>query len=171
MASPLELILVLLASAVLAVTAFRSMHLPPLLGYLIVGVAIGPFALALIPDSGEMRRLADFGIVFLMFSIGLEFSLPTLFSMRRAVASMSGDTQKAATAGEIFRRRFTSMQRHMPRDEPDCSGPTVGLGCGEPDGTEVSPSSVCLRVENFRGIPPGVTGSGRELRLWASCIK
>src|SRR3954464_13201619 len=85
MASTLELILVLLASAVLAVTAFRWVHLPPLLGYLVVGVAIGPYALALIPDSEQMRRLADFGIVFLMFSIGLEFSLPTLFSMRRAV--------------------------------------------------------------------------------------
>jgi monovalent cation:H+ antiporter-2, CPA2 family len=85
MTSTLELILVLLASAVFAVTAFRWVHLPPLLGYLVVGVAIGPHSLALIPDSEQMRRLADFGIVFLMFSIGLEFSLPTLFSMRRAV--------------------------------------------------------------------------------------
>jgi monovalent cation:H+ antiporter-2, CPA2 family len=100
MASTLELILVLLASAVLAVTAFRWIHLPPLLGYLLVGVAIGPFSLALIPDSEEMRRLAEFGIVFLMFSIGLEFSLPKLFSMRRAVFGL-GLAQVAVTMGAV----------------------------------------------------------------------
>src|SRR5581483_492149 len=85
MASTLELILLLLAASVIAVTAFRWVHLPPLLGYLVVGGAIGPHALSLIADSEGMRRLAEFGIVFLMFSIGLEFNLATLFSMRRAV--------------------------------------------------------------------------------------
>src|SRR5437588_5843231 len=100
MASPLEIILLLLASAVLAVTAFRWVHLPPLLGYLVVGVAIGPFALALIPESEQMHRLAEFGIVFLMFSIGLEFNLPTLFSMRRAVLGL-GLTQVLLTIGAV----------------------------------------------------------------------
>jgi K+:H+ antiporter len=100
MASTLELILVLLASAVLAVTAFRWIHLPPLLGYLVVGVAIGPYALALVPDSEQMRRLAEFGIVFLMFSIGLEFNLPTLFSMRRAVFGL-GLAQVLLTIGAV----------------------------------------------------------------------
>jgi K+:H+ antiporter len=100
MTGTLDLILLLLASAVLAVTVFRSLHLPPLLGYLVVGVAIGPYALALIPDSDEMRRLAEFGIVFLMFSIGLEFNLPTLFSMRRAVFGL-GLAQVALTLGAV----------------------------------------------------------------------
>jgi monovalent cation:H+ antiporter-2, CPA2 family len=100
MHSALELILVLLASAVLAVTAFRWVHLPPLLGYLVVGIAIGPHSLALIPDSEQMRRLAEFGIVFLMFSIGLEFNLPTLFSMRRAVFGL-GLVQVLLTIGAV----------------------------------------------------------------------
>jgi len=74
----LQLVLVLLASAVLVVVLFRSLNLPPVLGYLLVGAAIGPHALDLIPDSEAARHLAEFGVVFLMFSIGLEFSLPRL---------------------------------------------------------------------------------------------
>ncbi len=116
MGGSLELVLILLASAVLAVVVFGWLHLPPLLGYLLVGVAVGPFALAWIPDTDEGRHLAEFGVVFLMFSIGLEFSLPKLFQLRRAVfglglvqvlltvavalaaASLSGGTWQAAVA-------------------------------------------------------------------------
>jgi CPA2 family monovalent cation:H+ antiporter-2 len=85
MQSLLPSVLVLLATAVLVVVVFRSLKLPPLLGYLIVGVAIGPHALAWIPDTDAVRQLAVIGVVFLMFSIGLEFSLPRLVTMRRIV--------------------------------------------------------------------------------------
>ena len=81
----LQLVLVLLASAVFVVVLFRSLNLPPVLGYLLVGAAIGPHALDLVSDSEEARHLAEFGVVFLMFSIGLEFSLPRLYSMKRTV--------------------------------------------------------------------------------------
>jgi len=81
----LQLVLVLLASAVLVVALFRWLNLPPVLGYLLVGAAIGPHALDLVPDSAAARHLAEFGVVFLMFSIGLEFSLPRLYSMKRIV--------------------------------------------------------------------------------------
>ena len=87
MSNSLELVLVLLSSAVLVVVLARSLRLPPMLGYLLVGVAIGPHALHWIPASAESSyaHLAEFGVVFLMFSIGLEFSLPKLFNMRRVV--------------------------------------------------------------------------------------
>jgi CPA2 family monovalent cation:H+ antiporter-2 len=85
MGGTLELVLILLASAVIVVVLFRSLHLPPQLGYLLVGVAVGPFALAWIPDTEEGRHLGEIGVVFLMFSIGLEFSLSKLFQLRRAV--------------------------------------------------------------------------------------
>ncbi|UVW29147.1 cation:proton antiporter [Massilia sp. H6] len=85
MHSGLELTLLLLGCAVLGVVAFRMLHLPPMLGYLAVGVIIGPHALALAEDSPATRTLAEFGVVFLMFSIGLEFSLAQLKSMRRIV--------------------------------------------------------------------------------------
>jgi CPA2 family monovalent cation:H+ antiporter-2 len=87
-ASSLDLVLALLASAVAVVVVFRTFNLPPLLGYLIAGVVIGPHALGWIPDSEEARHLAEFGIVFLMFSIGLEFSLPKLYRMRKTVLGL-----------------------------------------------------------------------------------
>ncbi|WP_373990202.1 cation:proton antiporter [Duganella sp. BuS-21] len=83
--SPLELTLLLLGSAVLGVVAFRMMHLPPMLGYLAVGILIGPHALGLAEQSETTHGLAEFGVVFLMFSIGLEFSLPKLKAMSRIV--------------------------------------------------------------------------------------
>jgi CPA2 family monovalent cation:H+ antiporter-2 len=83
--SPLELTLLLLGSAVLGVVAFRMMHLPPMLGYLAVGILIGPHALGLAEQSETTHGLAEFGVVFLMFSIGLEFSLAKLKAMRAIV--------------------------------------------------------------------------------------
>ncbi|HEY0845781.1 MAG TPA: monovalent cation:proton antiporter-2 (CPA2) family protein [Noviherbaspirillum sp.] len=85
MFSALELTLILLAAAVLGVVAFRTMHLPPMLGYLVVGIVIGPYGLGLASENKTTHTLAEFGVVFLMFSIGLEFSLPKLSSMRRTV--------------------------------------------------------------------------------------
>ncbi len=81
----LHLILLLLAAAVLAVAACRSFGLPPILGYLLVGALAGPHALGVLPDTESAHRLAEFGVVFLMFTIGLEFSLPRLFAMQRIV--------------------------------------------------------------------------------------
>jgi CPA2 family monovalent cation:H+ antiporter-2 len=85
MASTLELVLLYLIAAVLGVVLCRSMKLPPMLGYLAVGVLIGPNALALAKDSAGVKYLAEFGVVFLMFAIGLEFNLPKLRSMRTLV--------------------------------------------------------------------------------------
>ncbi len=85
MNNPLQHVLILLAIAVLAVVVFRVLRLPPMLGYLLAGVIIGPHALGWIPDTEETRHLAEFGVVFLMFSIGLEFSLPKLVTMKRIV--------------------------------------------------------------------------------------
>jgi len=85
MFSGLELTLLLLGSAVLGVVAFRLMKMPPMLGYLAVGILIGPHALGLADNDHTTHTLAEFGIVFLMFSIGLEFSLSQLMAMRRFV--------------------------------------------------------------------------------------
>jgi CPA2 family monovalent cation:H+ antiporter-2 len=81
----LEITLLYLLSAVLGVVVFRFLKLPPMLGYLVVGVLIGPNALALAGDSTGVRHLGEFGVVFLMFVIGLEFNLPKLRSMRQHV--------------------------------------------------------------------------------------
>ncbi|TQK04921.1 cation:proton antiporter [Herbaspirillum sp. SJZ107] len=96
MTSGLELTLLLLGSAVLGVVAFRMLHLPPMLGYLAVGVLIGPNALKLADNGPTTHGLAEFGVVFLMFSIGLEFSLAQLRAMRRIVFGL-GLAQVALT--------------------------------------------------------------------------
>src|SRR6202049_263192 len=96
MPQTLQLILLLLAAAVVVVVACRLLRLPPILGYLVVGIAVGPHAFAWVPDNADVRDLAEFGIVFLMFSIGLEFSLPQLKAMRRAVFGL-GLAQVAIT--------------------------------------------------------------------------
>ena len=81
----LELMLLYLLAAVSGVVGCRLLKLPPMLGYLLVGVLIGPNALALAQDSESIRHLAEFGVVFLMFVIGLEFNLPKLKSMKMHV--------------------------------------------------------------------------------------
>lgn len=96
MVNTFELVLVLLAAAVFVVGLFRSFNLPPVLGYLLVGAVVGPHALNLMRDEAGARHLAEFGVVFLMFSIGLEFSLPRLFAMKRIVFGL-GAVQVAAT--------------------------------------------------------------------------
>ena len=83
--SALSLVLLLLGASVLAVVVFRRLNLPPVLGYLLVGTLIGPHAFNLMDDVHRFEYLAEFGVVFLMFSIGLEFSLPKLHSMKRIV--------------------------------------------------------------------------------------
>lgn len=85
MPSVLQLTLFLLASGVVGVLIFRYFGLPPILGYLAAGVLIGPHALGLASDSETVKYLAEFGVVFLMFSIGLEFNIHKLRSMRKIV--------------------------------------------------------------------------------------
>ncbi|MDH5263252.1 MAG: cation:proton antiporter, partial [Betaproteobacteria bacterium] len=86
----LPVALILLGSAVAVVVLFRRLSMPAILGYLIVGVAIGPGMLGLVAASEEKRYVAEFGVVFLMFSVGLEFSLPQLMAMRRTVFGFGG---------------------------------------------------------------------------------
>lgn len=92
----LVLIITLLAAAVVVVVVCRLVRLPPIVGYLFVGVVVGPYALAWVPYDDTTRYIGEFGVVFLMFSIGLEFSLPQLRAMRRAVFGL-GLAQVAIT--------------------------------------------------------------------------
>src|SRR3954466_1724541 len=89
-------VLVLLAASVAAVALCRVLKLPALVGYLITGLALGPHALGVASNVQETQQLAEFGVVFLMFSIGLEFSLGKLYAMRRVVFALGG-AQVAAT--------------------------------------------------------------------------
>lgn len=76
-------ILILLSVAIVTVTLFRWLGLPAILGYLCVGLIAGPYGLGWLVFDDVILFLGELGIVFLLFSIGLEFSLPLLLGMRR----------------------------------------------------------------------------------------
>jgi len=104
--STLALVLLYLVAAVAGVVMCRMAKLPPMLGYLAVGVLIGPNATALAKDTPGVSYLAEFGVVFLMFVIGLEFNLPKLRSMRQLVfglgLSQVGLTMLTAIGGNLL---------------------------------------------------------------------
>jgi len=101
-AVPLHSVLLVLACAVAAVVICRSLRLPAMIGYLVTGLALGPYALGWVSSEREETRLfAEIGVVFLMFSIGLEFSLPRLMAMRRVVFGF-GCAQVAATLALVL---------------------------------------------------------------------
>jgi CPA2 family monovalent cation:H+ antiporter-2 len=87
---PLLQILILLTASVCVVAAVRKLALPAILGYLLVGMLLGPHALALAAHNETTQLLADFGVVFLVFTLGLEFSLPRLVAMRWEVLGVGG---------------------------------------------------------------------------------
>ncbi len=83
-------VLILLSVAVVLVALFRYLHLPQILAYLCAGIIVGPYGMGWIPDLEGTRYIAEFGLVFLMFTVGLEFSLPKLMSMKRVVFGLGG---------------------------------------------------------------------------------
>lgn len=78
-------IVVLMFISVCSVALFKRMHLPPILAYLFAGILAGPQVFTIFANPQEMHLLAEVGIVFLLFSLGLEFSLPKLLAMRSLV--------------------------------------------------------------------------------------
>ncbi|WP_314926079.1 cation:proton antiporter [Aeromonas piscicola] len=83
-------VLILLFAAVLLVAIFRRLGQPVILAYLLAGVVLGPYGAAVITGQAIMQTIAELGIVFLMFSLGLEFSLPRLIAMRMLVLGVGG---------------------------------------------------------------------------------
>jgi CPA2 family monovalent cation:H+ antiporter-2 len=93
-------LLVILTASLVGVIVCRRLRIPDIVAYLLAGALIGPHALGLIRDSEDVRFLADFGVCFLLFELGLEFSLPKLFSLRRSVFGL-GSLQVLLTTGAL----------------------------------------------------------------------
>lgn len=75
-------ILLLLGCAVAVVLVFQKLRIPSILGYLLVGVLLGPHTVGPVVDAEPIQAIAEFGIVFLLFTIGLNFSLPQIHALR-----------------------------------------------------------------------------------------
>ena len=97
----LELTLILLGASIGMVAIMRRFNMPALVGYLAVGVVLGPYAGNIAGDSEVVQTLAEFGVVFLMFSLGLEFSLGKLASLRTFVFGL-GPAQVGGTIGLLL---------------------------------------------------------------------
>jgi len=93
-------IIQLLSLAVALVALFQRIHLPPILAYLATGMIAGPYGFQLIVEQADIELFAELGVVFLMFSLGLEFSLPRLLSMRHLVVGLGGG--QVLSVGVLF---------------------------------------------------------------------
>jgi len=93
-------VLIFLAAAVATATLFRRINVSPVIGYLVAGAAIGPFGAGLIDTVDGVRGLAELGVMFLMFSIGLELSLQRLVAMRGQLFGL-GSVQFLSAAAAI----------------------------------------------------------------------
>ncbi|HYD29471.1 MAG TPA: monovalent cation:proton antiporter-2 (CPA2) family protein [Azospirillaceae bacterium] len=90
----------LLGAAIFVVPLFQRFRIPAVLGYLVAGAMLGPHTPGPVIDAALPQVLAEFGVVFLLFSIGLELPLSRLQAMRRFIFGL-GVLQVAATAGVI----------------------------------------------------------------------
>ncbi len=91
-------ILVLLFAAVLVIALARRLGLPVILGYLIVGILVGPHVLGVLPNGPQTRAMGEIGVVFLLFTLGLEFSYARMVAMRREVFGL-GSAQTLVVGG------------------------------------------------------------------------
>lgn len=94
-----EQILLIFIGAVVATTLFRRLKLPAILAYLAMGALIGPFALQ-VAQPDQMALLSELGVVFLLFMLGLEFSLPKMIAMRKTVLGLG--SAQVITTSAIF---------------------------------------------------------------------
>jgi CPA2 family monovalent cation:H+ antiporter-2 len=141
MESILSLIVALLAVSVGVVMAARAAKLPPLIGYLVVGVAFGPHALGVAPDTDVTLWLAEIGVVFLMFSIGVEFSLARLRAMKTLVLGL-GSAQVVLTIAAVAGLSLALTPLHgMPWQA------SVVLGCA----LSMSSTAMVMRMASDRG--------------------
>ncbi len=88
--SVLEDVLLLLMATLAVVVGLRRLRLPAILAFLLVGMVVGPHALGWVESTETTETLAEFGVVFLLFALGLEFSLPRLIAMRGEVFTLGG---------------------------------------------------------------------------------
>ena len=97
----LTLALIYLGAALIAVPIAKRLGLGSVLGYLIAGILIGPFVLSLVGDQTEVMHFAEFGVVMMLFLIGLELQPSRLWTLRHSIVGLGG-LQVLLSTGAIF---------------------------------------------------------------------
>ena len=163
----LPIILLLLGAAVVSVILFRRAGLPPILGYLVAGALIGPHVLGFVEGGADAQHLAEFGVVFLMFSIGLEFSLARLSSMRRIVFGLGG-LQVALTLAAV-----TATEQQEPKSTGDAMRAILdgSLPLQSDDALAMAMAKVLILVRDNWARLPAELGSGKAAIGWENTPK
>lgn len=104
-----QLLTILTASAIV-VALFHRLRMPATLGYLGAGVLIGPGMLGLVGQQEDITAMAEFGVVFLLFSLGLEFSLSRVLAMRRLVFGLGGSQVLICTGAFFLIGRMAGLE-------------------------------------------------------------
>ena len=112
----LEQALVYLAAGVIAVPVFKRLGLGSVLGYLVAGVAIGPWGMRLVSDPHTVLQIAEFGVVLLLFLVGLELNAQRVWAMRRAIFGLGG-VQVVATIAATAAIVATTCTAPRPKIE------------------------------------------------------
>jgi monovalent cation:H+ antiporter-2, CPA2 family len=93
-------VLIMIAATVFTLATVRRLHLPPVFGYVLVGAFLGPAALGAVPEFEQVRLIAEFGVAFLLFTLGLEFSMPRVRTLGWRVFTL-GSLQVLLTTGVV----------------------------------------------------------------------
>ena len=94
-------ILIILALSLVVFIVFSRLKIPPIVGFIITGIMAGPYGFALVKSVSDVEKLAEIGVMFLLFTIGIEFSLKSMFRMKRLVL-LGGALQVAITVLVTF---------------------------------------------------------------------
>jgi len=93
-----EDLLTILGGALVVAMIFSRLRLPAIVAYMVAGAIIGPHLLNWVAEPAQFSLIAEFGVVFLLFSLGLEFSFPRMIALRRSVFGLGGAQVLASTA-------------------------------------------------------------------------
>src|SRR5262245_59152933 len=126
-----------LAATIAIVFVFQKLRLPTIVGFLLTGVIIGPHGFQLIRNVDQVERLAEIGVVLLLFTIGLEFSLETILSVQRRLV-WAGLLQILLTTGAVF-----AVARFL--------GASVEVGIFYGFLVSLSSTAIVLRIYHDRG--------------------
>jgi K+:H+ antiporter len=130
-------ILILLAAAVVTIPVFQRLGLSSVLGYLVAGAIVGPWGLGFIDQIEEIRTIAEFGVIFLLFSIGIELKPARLWAMRRMVFGLGG--------AQVTLTGWVLVGLALLFDQPLKLAVIIGFGLA------LSSTAFCLQILTERG--------------------
>jgi K+:H+ antiporter len=140
----LEELLIVLTVTISIVFLFQKLRVPAIVGFLLVGVIIGPGGLGLIKNVDQVETLADIGVVLLLFTIGIEFSLESFVAMQRRII-WAGFLQVFATISLVLVIALSL-------------GASPGVGVFYGFLVTMSSTAIVLRIFNDRGETNSIQG-------------